>query len=111
MSDFILSNIKKLQQKKISNPEIDLRILLNYSKNIKNEIILSNFNINQINIEKFNLLLNRRLANEPISKIINNKSFWKDDFYVNKFVLDPRPETEGVIEEILNIVKDKKKKK
>jgi len=99
MNDFILNNLKKLKKNKIPNPEIDLRILLNYSRLFKNEIILSNFKINQINIKKFNLMLNRRLANEPISKIINKKSFWKDDFYVNEFVLDPRPETEIIIEE------------
>jgi len=107
MNDFILSSLNKLKQKKIPNPELDLRILLNYSKCIKNEIILSNFNLDQINIKLFSSILNRRLANEPISKIINKKSFWKDDFYVNQFVLDPRPETETIIEESLNIIKDK----
>jgi len=99
MNDFILNNLKKLKKNKIPNPEIDLRILLNNSRLSKNEIILSNFKINQINIKKFTLMFNRRLAYEPISKIINKKSFWKDDFYVDKFVLDPRPETEILIEE------------
>ena len=99
MNDFILNNLDKLKKNKIPNPEIDLRILLNYSSRQKNEIIFSNFDINQINIKTFNKVLNRRIANEPISKIINKKSFWKDDFYVNEFVLDPRPETEGIIEE------------
>ena len=110
MNNFIISNLKKLKQKKIKNPELDLRILLNYSKYSKNEIILSNFNLDQINIEHFNILLNRRLANEPISKIINNKSFWKDNFYVNQFVLDPRPETEFIIEECLHFIKNKNDK-
>ena len=108
MNNFIISNLHKLKEKKIQNPEIDLRILLNYSKYSKNEIILSNFNLDQINIKQFNLLLNRRLKNEPISKIINNKNFWKDSFYVNKFVLDPRPETEIIIEECLSVIKNKK---
>jgi len=108
MNDFILNNLKKLKKNKIPNPEIDLRILLNYSRLFKNEIILSNFNINKINIKKFNLMLNRRLANEPISKIINKKSFWKDDFYVNEFVLDPRPETEIIIEESNKFFNNKK---
>ena len=107
MNNFIISNLQKLKNKKIQNPEIDLRILLNNSKYTESEIILSNFNLDQINIEHFNSTLNRRLANEPISKIINNKSFWKDDFYVNQFVLDPRPETEAIIEECLNIIKTK----
>ena len=108
MNNFISANLIKLKNNKIPNPEIDLRILLNYSRCTKNEIILSNFNKNQINIKKFNSLLKRRILNEPISKIINKKSFWKDNFYVNKFVLDPRPETEGIIEEAIKICKNNK---
>jgi len=108
MNNFILSNLNKLKEINIQNPEIDLRVLLNYAKYAKNEIILSNININDINLKKFYKLLDRRLKHEPISKIINKKSFWKDDFYVNQFVLDPRPETEGIIEESLNLIKNKK---
>ncbi len=108
MNNFILSNLNKLKKIDIPNPEIDLRVLLNYSKYAKNEIILSNINRNDINLKKFNKFLNRRLKHEPVSKIINKKSFWKDDFYVNKFVLDPRPETEGIIEESLHLIENKK---
>ena len=51
MNDFIISSLEKLKKKNISNAEIDLRVLLNYSKYSNNEIILSNFDINQINIK------------------------------------------------------------
>ena len=107
MNDLINSSLEKLKEKNIPNAEIDLRVLLNYSKCTKNEIILSNFDLDQININLFNKVLNRRLSNEPISKIINKKNFWKDEFYVNKYVLDPRPETEGIIEESTKIIKNK----
>jgi release factor glutamine methyltransferase len=46
-------------------------------------------------------MLSRYKKNEPISKILNSKSFWKHDFYVNGDVLDPRPETEFIIECVL----------
>ena len=108
MNDILVSSLRKLKEKNIPNPEIDLRVLLNYAKYSKHEIILSHFNFNQINIDLFFKALNRRLKNEPISKIINKKNFWKDDFYVNEFVLDPRPETEAIIEESLKLIKDKK---
>tara|TARA_Y100001970_G_scaffold64725_1_gene82849 strand:- start:3026 stop:3856 length:831 start_codon:yes stop_codon:yes gene_type:complete len=108
MNDFIISSLNKLKAKKIPNAEMDLRILLNYSKYQKKEIIFSNFDITQINIDLFNKVLKRRLANEPISKIINKKNFWKDEYYVNKFVLDPRPETETIIEESMRVYKNKK---
>ena len=107
MNDFIISSLEKLKEKNIPNAEIDLRVLLNFSKYSKNEIILSNFDLDQINIDLFNKVLNRRLTNEPISKIINKKNFWKDEFYVNEFVLDPRPETEGIVEESIKLIKNK----
>ena len=107
MNDLIKTSLEKLKDKNIPNAEIDLRVLLNYSKYSKNEIILSNFDVDQININLFNKVLNRRLSNEPISKIINKKNFWKDEFYVNEFVLDPRPETEGIIEECTKLIRNK----
>jgi len=107
MNDLIKSSLEKLKEKNIPNADIDLRVLLNYSKYSKNEIIFSNFDLDQININLFNKVLNRRLSNEPISKIINKKNFWKDEFYVNESVLDPRPETEGIVEESIKLIKNK----
>ena len=107
MNDFIISSLEKLKKKNIPNAEIDLRVLLNHSKYSKKEIILSNFDLDQINIDLFNKVLNRRLSNEPISKIINKKNFWKDEFFVNHFVLDPRTETEGIVEESIKLIKNK----
>ena len=40
MNDFLLHKLKKLEQKKIPNPELDLRVLLNHSRYTKKEIVL-----------------------------------------------------------------------
>lgn len=110
MSDLIDSSLKKLKLNKIKNPNLDLRIMLNHCSKLNKEIFFSNFNQSDIDIKKFQQTLSRRLKNEPISKILNRKSFWKYDFYVDKNVIDPRPETELIIEEVLKIFKNKKKK-
>lgn len=110
MNNFLLDNINKLKEKKIFNPELDLRLLLKHASYKNKEIFLSNFNINDIDINYFNILILKRLNYEPISKIINKKNFWKSEFYVNSDVLDPRPETELIIEEVLKNIKDKNKK-
>ena len=108
MNDFLLNHLNILK-KNFSNPNLELRLMLsNCSKNKKN-IFLSNFNINDIDLIKFNKVFQRRLNREPISKIFNRKSFWKYDFFVNKDVLDPRPETELIIEKILDFYPDKTK--
>ncbi len=109
MNKIINSSLLAFKEKNIENPELDLRILLKHASYKNEEIILSNINIENININYFKKLLLRRLNNEPISKIINKKSFWKDEFFVNSDVLDPRPETELIIEESLNNINKFKK--
>jgi len=107
MNNLIKESLTKLKQKNINNPELDLRILLKHASKKNNEIILSNLNLDNIDIEKFKFYLHKRINRQSIAKIINNKSFWKYDFYINNFVLDPRPETELIIEEVLNIYRNK----
>ena len=110
MNNLIALSLKKLIINNIPNPDLDLRILLNYSSKSKKEIFLSNFNDKDIDWHKFHSILKRRLNFEPISKIINKKNFWKYDFYVDHNVIDPRPETELIIEESLKLLINKEKK-
>ncbi len=107
MNNLIKESLTKLKQKNINNPELDLRILLKHASKKNNEIILSNPNLDNIDIVKFKSYIRKRIKRQSIAKIINNKSFWKYDFYINDFVLDPRPETELIIEEVLNIYRNK----
>jgi len=55
----------------------------------------------------FNNYINRRIKFEPVAYIINKKEFFDYDFFVNKNVLIPRPETELIVEEVLKIINNK----
>ena len=50
------------------------------------------------NANIFLSMVNRRAVGEPTSYIVRSRSFWKDDFYIEETVLDPRPESEMIIE-------------
>ncbi|MFL2801015.1 MAG: peptide chain release factor N(5)-glutamine methyltransferase [Paracoccaceae bacterium] len=50
------------------------------------------------NASLFSSMVNRRAAGEPISHIVGSRSFWKNSFNIEKTVLDPRPESELIIE-------------
>ena len=42
-----------------------------------------------------------RVHRKPISRIVGKKLFFKHEFLINQHVLDPRPETETLIEHVL----------
>ena len=52
---------------------------------------------------KYNLAIKRRIKREPVAYIIGKKEFWSQDFTVNYSTLIPRPETELLIAEVLNL--------
>ena len=97
--------INILKENKISNPKLDSEILLSNSiKRDKKYIILNPkelLNLEQAKI--FKNLIERRKKGEPIAYLINKKDFWKEEFFVNKDVLIPRPDTELIIEQVLKI--------
>lgn len=55
----------------------------------------------------FNTLLQRRLNHEPISKIMEYREFWSLPFRVTANTLDPRPDSEIMIESVLASCTDK----
>ena len=86
MNNFIESHLITLKKNNFLNPEIELRTLLNFSSIKDQNIFFCNFEINQINLNKFNSFFERRICCEPISKIVNNKEFWSYNFLsIRKF--------------------------
>ena len=95
--------ISILQKNRIPNPQLDSEILLSSSiKKDKKHVILNPKEIlNTEQLGKFKSLIERRKKGEPIAYLINKKEFWKDEFFVNKDVLIPRPDTELIVEQVL----------
>jgi len=58
--------------------------------------------MNELQREELFSMILRRNKGEPLAYILGSKGFWKMDFEVNEHVLVPRPETEVLIETILD---------
>ena len=97
----------KLKLNNINTHILDSELLLSYALNLPREKVLTNLDakIKKSRFNSFKKLLYRREKKEPVAYIINNKEFWKNNFYINKDVLIPRPETEIIVEEVLKIIK------
>ena len=104
--------IKLLKKNKISSYNIDSELLLANIQNLSRESLLINLDriIKKKKYYDYKKLLQRRLKKEPIAYILKKKEFWNSKFSVNKNVLIPRPETEIIVEEILNIIENKSSK-
>ncbi len=94
---------KFLKKNNIETFNLDSELLLADVLNFSREKLLINLNykIKKKKFDKFKKSLLRRKNNEPIAYILKKKEFWKHTFFVNKDVLIPRPETEIIIEELL----------
>src|SRR5262249_41728988 len=100
---------KKLKEAGVESAALDARILLSHLLKMPMEkIILGNFSLSAEQEKEFNDLIQRRLNREPISHIAGIREFWGMDFKVTKDALDPRADTETMVEAALKLIpKDK----
>ncbi|CEP98479.1 N5-glutamine S-adenosyl-L-methionine-dependent methyltransferase [[Clostridium] sordellii] len=59
-------------------------------------------------LKRFNEMINDRLNGRPIAYIVKNREFMELDFYVEEGVLIPRPDTEPLVEEVIELSKGMK---
>ena len=107
---------KKILNKAELRDQINL-ILNNYSfKNsfTESQLIISHSanKLNYIDVKfeeiDFQIIedtIKQRITGKPLSKIIKQKGFWKDIFYTDENTLDPRPDSEILIEYIIQDLK------
>ena len=97
-----------LQKSNNKSPNLDCRILLGHAMGLNRSVYPhEQIKITQKEINKFKTLIEERKKGKPVSRIINKKQFWKMNFTLNEETLDPRPDSEVIIESILKHFKDK----
>ena len=94
-----------LKEKNIKSHILDSEILLSKTLNKSREKILINLDqkIDKKKICKFKKYIERRVNREPIAYILEEKEFWSKKFKVSKETLIPRPETELLVNKLLEI--------
>ena len=102
-----------LKSNNIESYKIDTELILCQSLNISREELILNLNkkIKPKDYKKFQNNIGRRKAKEPVAYIMRKKEFWKNEFYISKNVLIPRPESEHLIEETLKLITKNQNKK
>lgn len=90
-----------------STPMLDAELLLAYVLKKNKEYLFSNpeEKITRKNLSEFKTLVAKRLKKTPVAYLTKHQEFYGIDFYVDKNVLIPRPETEQLVDDVIETVK------
>ena len=107
----ILQGAEFLKTRYISSANLDSEILMAKVINKDRKFILLNPNqkLTSLDFINFKKLIKKRSLREPVAYLINKKFFWNSEFFVTKDTLIPRPDTETLIDCILNYCDNKNK--
>ena len=105
----IIKGAKTLEKKLILSPYLDSEILMTKAINKDKKFILINAdkNIKEKDLNFFQKLIGERSKGKPVAYLTNKKFFWNSEFIVTEDTLIPRPDTEIIVENILNLTKYK----
>lgn len=108
--DLINWGVKYFQDRSFENPRLEIEIFLQHIFGYKKIDLYINFEeeVTPKNLKRLREFIKRRVENEPIQYITGVSNFYGRDFYVNKNVLIPRPETEILVNVSIDYLSSKK---
>ena len=91
---------KALNAANIDTAALDARLLFQAATGLTHEIIVAEPEriLSKTQLKAFENFLKRRLADEPVSRILGDREFYGRRFQISSAVLDPRADTETLIE-------------
>ena len=101
---------QKLKNNDIKSAMLDSELLMSNAINESREFIILNLDktICTKDFDNFQNMVSQRKDGKPMAYLMSKKFFWKYEFFINKYVLIPRPDTEIIIEQVLKMYKNKK---
>jgi len=111
ISDALNLAKNRLQKSGVASPNLDAILLMMFATLLSKEQIVFNpeKKLTQDQLDNFWQAIRRRELREPVSHIIGVREFYGNNFFVNANVLDPRPDSESLIELVLKNFSDKNK--
>ncbi len=95
-----------IRQREYNNPFLDVQLILCYLLQ-KDKVYLYLHKKDEVGdetAERFYVMAEKRNEGYPLQYMINSQEFMGLDFYVREGVLVPRPDTETLVENIIEIV-------
>ena len=101
----VLWGARVLEQHGCDSPRLDAELLLAHALGLSRARLLAQFDraLSPAELTRYRQLIERRRAHEPVAYIVGHQEFYGLDFYVDRRVLIPRPETELLVEKAIEL--------
>ena len=96
----------RLREGGIDSPDVDARLLVGHALGLDHGALVAESarRLSPAEAAALDGILARRLAHEPVARILGTREFWSLPLRITADVLVPRPETETVVEAVLAVV-------
>ena len=96
----------QLQSAGIESSQLDARLLLQAVLGINHSTLISEIDrlLSQAEMQDFDEFIKRRQKREPVHRIIGQKEFWGLNLNISEAVLEPRADTECLVDAVLAFV-------
>jgi release factor glutamine methyltransferase len=107
--DMLRNAVLQLQSAHITTASMDARVLLQYVLGVTREQLLADTGLQLSPRQQatYEDLVQRRCERQPVSHLIGKREFWNLTFKVTPDTLDPRPDSETLIEALLSRFPDR----
>ena len=93
----------------MDTPDLDARLLVEHALGLTRSDLFARANdtIPDSDAARVLALIARRAAREPVGRILGHREFWTIDLALNPDTLEPRPDTETLVEAVLRSLPDR----
>lgn len=97
-----------LQASGSQTPDLDVRLLAEASLDVStlDMVVRPDLEISAISAERFETMMARRLKGEPVHRILGEREFYGLTFKLSAATLEPRPDTEALIDLVLPYLRE-----
>jgi release factor glutamine methyltransferase len=103
LAEAFVAAASALRRGGLETPELDARLLLCHAAGLSHEAYVAKAGdrLEPATLARLGTALDRRLKREPVARITGTREFYGRPFCLVEQVLDPRPDTETLIEAVL----------
>lgn len=102
----LIATARDLKAAGMASPSLDARLLVGAACGLSHEELIAGAErtVGPRECAVLAALVARRVRHEPVSRILGKREFWSREFLISEATLDPRPDTECLVEAALDCV-------